>query len=63
MSRVTHMSNGNGAMLSMELLWFRWGGGAQPGKTHVFVSGPFDWVPVSTQCVVDDFGNLVAVED
>lgn len=63
MSRVTHMSNGNGAVLSLELVWFRWGGGATPGKTHVFVAGPITFMSISTQCVVDDFGTLVPVED
>lgn len=42
--------------------WFRWGGGAEPGRTHLFRLGlgcsPIDF---SWQCVVDDFGNLVVV--
>lgn len=63
MSRVTHMSNGNGAVLPLELIWFRWGGGAMPGKTHVFTGGPYTWMSISKQCVVDDFGTLVPVED
>lgn len=40
----------------------RWGGGAEAGKTHVFLSGGEGWFRSSHQCVVDDFGNLVAVD-
>lgn len=63
MSRVTHMCNGAGSALSIELRWFRWGGGANPGMTHVFTIAPINWVFVSLQCVTDDFGSLVVVED
>lgn len=39
----------------------RWGGGADFGKTHVYIPGTFHHFGVSLQCVVDDFGNLVRV--
>lgn len=43
------------------ILTIRWGGGADPGRYHVFAAGAGWIVPNSTQCVVDDFGNLVPV--
>ena len=50
--------------MRVEVAMCRWGGGADPGKTHVFLFGcgdrrPRTWVGV--QCVVDDFGDLVVV--
>jgi len=36
----------------------RWGGGAEPGKYHVF---GMKFRGLSCDCVVDDFGNLVVV--
>lgn len=48
-----------GVFYSTEFCYIRWGGGAEPGKTHVFAaSGEF---LISMQCVTDDFGNLVKV--
>lgn len=46
----------------LQVTAIRWGGGADIGKTHVFTSADYSsplWL--SVQCVVDDFGNLVAV--
>lgn len=63
--RIEHHSSGNGASLTTEVCWFRWGGGANPGLHHVFVLGAAIAGPVfipGIQCVVDDFGDLVAVE-
>ena len=67
MARVNHHINGNGATKAMEMIWYRWGAGADPGKTHVFTSLPVAeslalGVPISIQCVTDDFGTLVRVE-
>jgi hypothetical protein len=47
----------------MEFAWFRWGGGALPGLTHVFSNTRWNDLlgSISIQCVVDDFGNLVEV--
>lgn len=45
----------------------RWGGGAEPGKWHVFsiASHSSDWdagfLAISQSAVIDDFGNLVRV--
>jgi hypothetical protein len=44
----------------------RWGGGAEPGKWHVFaIASHGDWdaglLKVSQSAVIDDFGNLVRV--
>ena len=49
------------------LIVTRWDGGAHPGKYHVFLIAPSEpklglsFCPFSAQCVVDDFGDLVAV--
>ena len=49
------------------LVVIRWGGGALPGKYHVFLITPNEpklgllFCPFAVQCVVDDFGDLVAV--
>lgn len=49
------------------LVVIRWGGGAHPGKYHVFLITPIErklglsFSPFSAQYVVDDFGDLVAV--
>jgi hypothetical protein len=44
----------------VEVACIRWGGGAKPGKTHVFAMGDLGFFE-GHQCVVDDFGDLVAV--
>ncbi len=44
------------------ILTIRWGGGADPGRYHVFTVGAGWLVPRGAQCVVDDFGSLVQVE-
>lgn len=50
-----------------QLIAIRWGGGANPGKYDVFLYAPSEpklgpwFCPFSAQCVVDDFGDLVAV--
>lgn len=41
----------------------RWGGGAEHGKTHVFFIPSLYAIGVyGSQCVTDDFGNLVSVQ-
>jgi hypothetical protein len=41
----------------------RWGGGADHGKYHVYLCGAgYDFFTFSRQAVVDDFGDLIAVE-
>ena len=45
----------------------RWGGGAKPGKWHVYPTGGLaGWERVfgvyGMDCVVDDFGNLVKTQ-
>lgn len=53
---------GNLFTARVELCMARWGGGADPGKWHVFWgTGRADVHSMSMQCVVDDFGNLVEV--
>lgn len=55
----------NGALqsVSIEVAHCRWGGGADPGRYHVWLLGVHvkDWPTKSFQAVVDDFGNLVRV--
>jgi hypothetical protein len=56
----------NGMSIAVRICMLRWGGGADLGKTHVFLAGPSDWMwangcGLSVQCVTDDFGNLVRV--
>ena len=48
---------------SATFAWFRWGAGAEPGRTHLFLAGarPAPGDDFSWQCVVDDFGTLVVV--
>jgi hypothetical protein len=60
-------THSRGGESELSLVWFRWGGGARPGFTHVFTCG-LSWVESdrwrvlnSQQAVVDDFGNLVPV--
>jgi hypothetical protein len=62
-------TNGAGMCLAPHLTVIRWGGGADDGKYHLFISGlsPEDHrgrgLPAfSWQCVVDDFGNLRKVQ-
>lgn len=43
----------------LKVAFMRWGGGAAPGRTHVYPLGGL--VHFSMQCVTDDFGNLVEV--
>lgn len=52
-----------GALITyrVEIAACRWGGGAEPGKTHVFSCCGYGWFFGSHQCVTDDFGNLVEV--
>lgn len=64
------MSTSAVACWPVSLVAIRWGGGAHHGKTHVFWQSlwsmaPFvgGWDNISHQCVVDDFGNLVAVPE
>jgi hypothetical protein len=70
MSAPKHFfDSGVGMILAPHLTVIRWGGGADEGKYHLFVSGlaqedyrdrafpAFSW-----QCVVDDFGNLRKVQ-
>lgn len=59
----------NGALMSfkVEFCMARWGGGANPGKTHVYPPySAWFWKNAeaagSMQCVTDDFGNLVRAE-
>ncbi len=57
---------GNAAQISVvEAVMFRWGGGAAPGKWHVFLVGlsTHDWWVPGVDCVVDDFGTLVRVPE
>jgi hypothetical protein len=64
MSRISCSLSGASTRVSLSLVMVRWGGGAHPGKYHVFLAC---WdvragLPlVSAQCVVDDFGDLVEV--
>lgn len=64
MSAVHHFKDGSMSEVRTTITWARWGAGAHPGMHHVFMSL---WcrrtgVPlISTQCVVDDFGDLVEV--
>lgn len=61
MSRVNHFSGAASSRLA-EVCWSRWGGGALPGRTHVFLIYPYSSITlISAQCVVDDFGSLVEV--
>lgn len=55
--------SGAGGVSTVAYTWFRWGGGAHPGKTHVFLSWNIGLpsLDVSFQCVTDDFGRLVEV--
>lgn len=63
MSGALVMSTGCGQSATIECAAFRWGGGAQPGKWHVFIVGlsSLGWYFPSIDCVIDDFGNLVRV--
>lgn len=64
MSRVECSSTGAYVAVPITLIVARWGGGAHPGKYHMYLS-TWDFragLPlVSAQCVVDDFGDLVEV--
>lgn len=55
---------GAGTASALRICAFRWGGGAHPGKTHVFTMGPplRSRLWMSVQCVVDDYGTLVDCE-
>ncbi|MES2251105.1 MAG: hypothetical protein V4645_27780 [Pseudomonadota bacterium] len=53
-------NRGGSQSARVEVCCLRWGGGAAPGKTHVFAIDDSNFFG-SAQCVVDDFGNLVAV--
>lgn len=57
------MRGGNIQTHEVTVVCIRWGGGADVGKTHVFVSsaGGCQLGRVSMQCVTDDFGDLVEV--
>ncbi|RIX74452.1 hypothetical protein [Acidovorax cavernicola] len=63
MSTPEYSPSGGISHRSCAIYVARWGGGAHPGKYHIWCStidlraGVF----VSAQCVVDDFGNLVEV--
>lgn len=61
MSAVTHCNRGRMGWRAAEITWCRWGGGAHPGLTHVFLTPVNELTFLSKQCVVDDFGNLVEV--
>lgn len=69
MSAAWVYASGSYQSSAVEFCAFRWGGGAEPGKWHVFVNQSFahnelfmGCLRTSTQCVVDDFGNLSAVQ-
>lgn len=56
--------DGGGYAWPLRLVCRRWGGGAHPGKTHVYTLlswGENQLGSVSMQCVTDDFGDLVEV--
>ena len=66
MSTPEYSIHGGLAYQPAEIITCRWGGGADHGKYHVYLSGaPLHYGPfqtfISKQCVLDDFGDLVEV--
>lgn len=67
----SYTATGSSGFVLAELVWTRWGGGAKPGLYHLFLSVGSDPIrhltrwplgALSQLCVVNDFGDLVAVE-
>lgn len=65
MSQVWISNSGSVQSFKVEICVIRWGGGADPGRYHVFALSVWRdfWAFPSHQCVVDDFGELVPVEE
>ena len=63
MSAPYYSPNGAVYSLDVSVCGVRWGGGADHGKYHVFLTGAVHrFFTYSRQCVVDDFGDLVPVD-
>ena len=58
MSGASYSPNNAIGEARMRIHWCRWGGGADPGCTHVWALDDAIGI-ISKQCVTDDFGNLV----